>query len=136
MRVVIVGCGRMGASLAAQFAKDQHQVTVVDIDENAFRELDENFPGEKVLGDGTNIDVLNKAKAKGADLFLSVTNKDNTNIMTAQVVMRQFEVKRNICRVDDPLRARAYKELGLETFCPTSYTVEILKDICLNKRSK
>mgnify|MGYP002866106881 CR=1 FL=1 len=66
----------------------------------------------------------------GADLVLVLTNDDNTNIMVSQIIKQQFKVKRNICRVDDPVRARAYEELGIETFCPTVFSVELLKKIC------
>jgi trk system potassium uptake protein len=135
MKIVIIGCGRMGSSLAAIFSKDNN-VVVVDRRESAFRELDDNFPGEKVLGDSTDSELLKKAGISGADLVLVLTNEDNTNLMVSQIIKQQFKVKRNICRVDDPVRARAYEELGVETFCPTVFSVELLKKICTEPKRK
>jgi trk system potassium uptake protein len=119
MRVIIVGCGRVGAYLARSLVAAGHQVAVVDRVSAAFKRLGPDFPGELVLGTGIDEDVLRQAGIEQADALVAVTNGDNTNIMAAQVAREIFAVKRVICRIYDPLRQEIYQELGLETYCPT-----------------
>ena len=93
MRVVIVGCGRLGSLLATIFVKDSHEVTIIDKNESAFSRLDDNFSGYKILGDGALIDVLKRVDSSAADLFFALTNNDNTNIMIGQIVKNKFKTK-------------------------------------------
>jgi len=119
MKVVILGCGRVGAYLALMLVKEGNQVTVIDRNRAAFARLGEDFPGELVVGTGIDEDVLRRAGIEDAEAFVSVTNGDNTNVMAAQLVKRLFKVPRVMCRIYDPLREEIYRGLGLETFCPT-----------------
>jgi len=119
VRVLIVGCGRVGARLALELAAADHQVTVVDSSREAFDRLGKNFPGRIVLGNGTDQHVLEEAKAAETDWFISVTNGDNRNIMSAQVAKEIFKIPRVMTRIYDPIRERVYREMGLYTYCPT-----------------
>jgi trk system potassium uptake protein TrkA len=128
MRVVILGCGRVGAQLATVLASERHQVAVVDSDGAAFSRLAPGFGGNLVVGTGIDEDVLRRAGIEQADAFVAVTNWDNTNLMAAQVAREIFGVKRVICRVYDPLRQEIYQALGLETICPTLWGVSRIKE--------
>jgi len=119
MKVVILGCGRMGAYLAAMLVSEGHQVTVIDRNAEAFRRLGSDFTGDLVVGTGIDEDVLRRAGIEQAEAFVAVTNADNTNVMAAQVAGEMFAVPRVICRIYDPLREEIYRTLGLETICPT-----------------
>ncbi len=119
MRVIIVGCGRVGAYLAKQLVAGGHHVTIVERDSASFRRLGPDFVGDLVVGTGIDEDVLRRAGIEQADALVAATNGDNTNIMAAQVAKEIFHVKRVICRIYDPLRQEIYRELGLESFCPT-----------------
>jgi trk/ktr system potassium uptake protein len=129
MRVVILGCGRMGAHLAKLLAAGHHEVTVVDSDGAAFSRLGVAFPGRLVVGTGIDEDVLRQAGIEQADAFVAVTNWDNTNVMAAQVARDIFGVPRVICRIYDPLREAIYQELGLQTICPTLWGVNRIQEL-------
>jgi len=119
MKLVIVGCGRVGAMAAIALSKAVHQVTVIDSNRRAFDRLGDSFAGEMVLGNGIDEDVLRQAGIESADGFASLTNGDNRNIMAAQIAREIFNVPRVITRIYDPMREDVYRELGLNTLCPT-----------------
>jgi trk system potassium uptake protein TrkA len=119
MKLVIVGCGRVGAMAAVALSKAGNQVTVVDSNRRAFDRLGSDFKGEMVLGNGIDEDVLRQAGIESADGFASLTNGDNRNIMAAQIALQIFKVPRVITRIYDPMREAVYRELGLSTVCPT-----------------
>ncbi len=119
VKVVIVGCGRVGSTLARDLAGEGHEVSVVDVSRRAFDRLGESFPGQAILGSGIDQETLEQAGAANADCFISVTNGDNRNIMSAQVAKEIFNVPRVMTRIYDPIRERVYREMGLYTFCPT-----------------
>ncbi len=119
MKLVIVGCGRVGAMAALALSKAGHQVTVIDNNQRAFDRLGSDFTGEMVLGNGIDEDVLRQAGIESADGFASLTNGDNRNIMAAQIAREIFKVPRVITRIYDPMREDVYRELGLNTVCPT-----------------
>lgn len=127
VRVLIVGCGRVGARLALDLAAEGHQVTVVDGSRQAFDRLGANFKGRMVLGNGTDQHVLEEAGAAETDWFISVTNGDNRNIMSAQVARAIFKIPRVMTRIYDPIRERVYREMGLYTYCPTVVGAAIAK---------
>jgi trk system potassium uptake protein TrkA len=127
MRTVIVGCGRVGSSLARQLSQEGDQVTVVDSSEAAFNRLGEDFTGDMVFGTAVDEDVLRRAGTDRAEAFVAVTNADTTNIMAAQLAQHLFGVKKVICRIYDPARADVYAELGLETICPTTIGADKVK---------
>ena len=102
MNIVILGCGRVGALLATQLDNAGHAVTIVDEE------------------------ILRRARVEDADSFIAVTNGDNRNIMASQMAKQLFKVKKVLCRIYDPLRESTYRELGLETFCPTLVAANML----------
>ena len=104
MRTVIVGCGRVGSSLARQLSEEGDEVTVVDFSEAAFNRLGEDFVGEMVFGSAVDEDILRRAGTDRAEAFVAVTNADTTNIMAAQLAQHEFGVKKVICRIYDPAR--------------------------------
>src|ERR671923_324773 len=119
MKIVIVGCGRVGAMAAMALSRAGHHVTVVDINRRAFDRLGNDFTGDMVLGNGIDEDVLRKAGIEKADGFASLTNGDNRNIMAAQIAREIFKVPRVITRIYDPMRDDVFRELGLKTVSPT-----------------
>lgn len=130
MKIIIVGCGRVGSYLARRLQEDGHGVTVVDKDNTAFARLGPGFGGKLVVGTGIDEDVLRRAGIAQADIFIAVTNWDNTNVMAAQVAREVFGIRRVICRIYDHLREEIYRELGLETVCPTLLSANhILKSL-------
>ncbi len=126
MKVIIMGCGRVGAELATQLDHQGHQVTVLDINPDAFRRLPPDFKGRRVVGNGVDQDVLRRVGIAEADVFVAVTQGDNRNIMAAQVAKFIFGVPKVMCRIYDPARQEIYRSLGLETVSPTRTTVEML----------
>jgi len=128
MKVVIMGCGRVGAQLATMLDKEGHQVTVLDNDTYSFRRLPSDFSGTALLGNGIDQEVLKKAGIEEADAFIVVTQGDNRNVMAAQIAKHIFNVPRVICRIYDPLRRDLYDTLGLEAISPTTVFARILKE--------
>ncbi len=126
MRAVIVGCGRVGASLAAALDSAGHRVLIVDIAASAFDRLPSTFSGEAVRGDGTDEDALLRAGAHGADAFFALTEGDNRNIMAAQVARETLAIGTVLAKINDPVRARAYAELGVATICRTTLMTDTL----------
>ena len=127
MNVVIIGCGRVGAFLAGLLDSAGDSVTIVDIDRGAFLHLPRDFKGTTLLGDGTDLDVLRQASIESADTFLSLTQGDNRNIMAAQIAAKIFGIKKVVAKVNDPIRAFAYRQEGLETFSRTSILATLLQ---------
>ena len=116
---VIIGCGRLGASLANAISDKDASVMIVDRDERAFRKLGTAYGGLTLTGDATDIAVLRSAEIERADTVVSVTNDDNTNIMVAQIARNVYHIPNVICRLYDPEREIVYKEFGIDTICPT-----------------
>jgi trk/ktr system potassium uptake protein len=119
MRIIIVGCGRVGARVAAALDERGEKVTVIDHSQRAFARLPQTFKGETVRGNGTDEDVMRSAGAEQADLVMTLTEGDNRNALAAQLAKHRFGVPRVIAKVNDPLRGEAYRALGLETICRT-----------------
>ena len=101
---IIVGCGRLGASLASRFSEDGGNVLVIDEDKNSFRKLSPNYGGMVIQGDATEISVLKRAEIKNATSVIAVTNHDNTNVMVAQLAKELFHIDNVIARLYDPDR--------------------------------
>lgn len=120
MKTVIVGCGRVGATLAEGFDRQGHDVVVLDMSTRAFDRLPGTFRGSAVRGDGTDEDTLRRAGAEDADVFLALTEGDNRNIMAAQVAIEALGARQVIAKINDPLRASAYADLGIATLCRTT----------------
>lgn len=119
MRVIIVGCGRVGSRVATELDERGETVTVVDIAARAFSRLPSSFGGETVRGNGTDEDTMRTAGADQADLVMALTEGDNRNALAAQLAKHTFGVPRVIAKINDPLRGEAYRALGLETICRT-----------------
>ncbi|MEZ8220654.1 Trk K+ transport system, NAD-binding component [Candidatus Fervidibacteria bacterium JGI MDM2 JNZ-1-D12] len=128
MRVVILGCGRVGSTLALMLDAEGHDVSIVDKEPDAFKRLGESFRGKTVTGLGIDVEVLREAGIEGADAFLAVTNGDNTNIMASQIAKFKFGVPKVLARIYDPLRAQVYRELGIETVSTTMLMAGMLFD--------
>jgi len=128
MNVVIMGCGRVGAQLAALLEEAGHTVAILDTDTYSFRRLPSSFEGTALVGDGTDEEYLKKAGIEEADAFVAVTQGDNRNVMAAQIAKHVFNVPKVVCRIYDPLREELYKTLGLETISPTTVGAQLLRD--------
>ncbi len=120
MKTVIVGCGRVGATLAEIFDRAGHEVVVLDVSTRAVDRLPSSFSGNAIRGDGTDEDLLRRAGAEDADLFLALTEGDNRNVMAAQIAAEELGAKQTIAKINDPLRAAAYADLGLASLCRTT----------------
>jgi len=127
MKIVIMGCGRVGAQLAGLLDAEGHAVTVLDIDSYSFRRLPPEFNGTALIGSGADEETLKKAGIEEADIFVALTQGDNRNVMAAQIAKHIFNVPRVVCRIYDPLRQELYNTLGLETFSPTTIFAQMLK---------
>jgi trk system potassium uptake protein TrkA len=119
MRIIIVGCGRVGARTAAELDSRGEHVTVIDTDQRAFNRLPSTFGGETVRGSGADEDVQRGAGAEMCDVLIALTEGDNRNAMAAQLGKHVFGIPRVIAKINDPVRAEAYRSLGLETMCRT-----------------
>ena len=128
MRVVVVGCGRVGAGLAAGLAKAGELVAVVDKDPKAFERLGEDFGGQTVEGIGFDRDVLERAGVARADALVAVTGGDNSNVVAARVARDAYRVPRVIARIHDPHRAALYEELGVVTVSDTDWAMGKVRD--------
>jgi trk/ktr system potassium uptake protein len=131
MRYVIVGCGRVGSALAKLLDSDGHEVIVVDENAAAFKRLGPKFKGHEVVGTGIDYDVLKRAGTASADGFVAVTNGDNRNIMAALIAQRMFKIKRIVARIYDPPRGQMYRELGVQTVCPTTVGAKLIRDVLI-----
>jgi len=128
MKVIIMGCGRVGARLAGLLDADGHSVTILDTDAYSFRRLPPKLGGTALIGNGINEEALKRAGIEEADAFVAVTQGDNRNVMATQIAKHIFNVPKVICRIYDPLRQELYSTLGLETISPTTIFAQILKE--------
>ena len=126
MNVVILGCGRVGATLAMDLDRSGHNVTIIDASNDAFQRLEPDFHGERIVGNGVDEEILRRAGLEHADAFAAVTNGDNRNIMASQMAKAIFHVKKVVCRIYDPRRHNTYEKLGLESICPTLVGADML----------
>lgn len=140
LKLVIVGCGRVGSQLASDMDRAGHEVVVVDRDPNQFSRassrgiLTKDFQGDQVVGNGTDADVLRRAGIEHADGFVAVTEGDNRNIMAAQIAKHVFKVPHVVARIYDPERADAYSKLGLDTICPTIEGAKHIRQLLLDSK--
>lgn len=124
MKVIVVGCGRVGAALAARLRVEGHEVCVVDKEPKARRLLPANFSGEFHTGNGYSRAVLRDAGVEHADAFIAVTSGDNTNIVAARTAKEFYRVPIVIARIYDPRRADIYRDLGIPTVASVRWTVQ------------
>jgi trk system potassium uptake protein len=128
VKIVIVGCGRVGASAAEAYDLAGHDVVILDSATAAFDRLPTSFGGTAIRGDGTDEDVLRRAGAEGAEVFLALTEGDNRNVMAAQLAIEALGIGKVVAKINDPLRATAYAELGIATLCRTGLMVDAIDD--------
>jgi trk system potassium uptake protein TrkA len=134
VKVVIVGCGRVGGLLAGRLDAEGHEVTVIDENRVQFeKNLPASFKGKSELGNGIDIDVLRSAGVQEADAFVMSTQGDNRNLMGAQIAKEIFGVRRVICKVNDPIRAQTYRSRGIETWSRTTILSEIVYEMLLER---
>ncbi|MDI3314463.1 MAG: TrkA family potassium uptake protein [Mycobacterium sp.] len=126
MRVVVMGCGRVGASVADGLSRIGHEVAVIDRDSTAFTRLSPEFAGERVLGMGFDRDVLLRAGIERADAFAAVSSGDNSNIISARLARDTFGVTRVVARIFDAKRAAVYERLGIPTVATVPWTTDRL----------
>jgi trk system potassium uptake protein TrkA len=136
MKVVIMGCGRVGGRLAGLLATEGHEVSILDLEDYSFRRLPPEFKGTALVGNGTDEDALKKAGIEKADAFVALTQGDNRNIMACQIAKHIFNVPRVLCRTYDPLRQELFSSLGIETFSPTTIFAQMLKEQLLKEKTK
>ena len=128
MYVIIMGCGRLGAALAAMLEDDGHDVAILDVDKFAFDHLPTSFLGTKILGDGMDQDTLRRAGADHADAFVAATRGDNRNALAAQIAKHVFNIQRVGSVIFDPIREEVYRDLGLRTINPTKIEARLLRE--------
>jgi len=128
MKIIIMGCGRVGARLAALMDEEGHEVTVLDNDTYSFRRLPPSFGGTALFGNGIDEEAQKRAGIEDADMFVALTQGDNRNVMSCQIAKHVFNVPRVMCRIYDPLREEMYSALGLETISPTKVFAQLLKE--------
>ncbi len=114
-----MGCGRVGARVASSLSRAGHEVTVLDLNPNAFNRLDPDFKGNTMVGNGIDSDVLRQAGIERADAFAAVTQGDNRNVMASQMARHIFHVPKVVTRIYDPLRQETFEMLGIEAISPT-----------------
>jgi trk system potassium uptake protein TrkA len=128
MKVIIMGCGRVGAQLAGMLDAEGHQVTIMDVEPYSFRKLPPTFNGVALVGSGLEDESLKKAGIEEADVFVSTTQGDNRNVMACQIAKHIYHVPKVVSRIYDPIREEMYRNLGLDTVSPTKVVADLLKE--------
>jgi trk system potassium uptake protein len=124
VHIVIMGCGRVGSTIAHILEDQQHSVAVIDQNPDAFRKLSAGFKGKKITGVGFDRDVLIEAGIEQADAFAAVSSGDNSNVIAARVARESFGVERVVARIYDPRRAEVYQRLGIPTVATVRWTAD------------
>jgi trk system potassium uptake protein len=124
VHIVIMGCGRVGSTIAHILEAHDHSVAVIDQDPDAFRKLSAAFRGRKVTGIGFDRDVMIEAGIEHADSFAAVSSGDNSNVIAARVARELFGVERVVARIYDPRRAEVYQRLGIPTVATVRWTAD------------
>jgi trk system potassium uptake protein TrkA len=128
MKLVVIGCGRVGSAVARDLAEEGWDVTAVDEQEEALARLGARWGGGFLVGHGMDASVLQRAGVPEADAVVVATNGDNTNLVIAQVVEKRWAVPCVVVRVLDPARAEFYAARGMRTICPTQTAISALSE--------
>jgi len=131
MKIIIIGCGRVGAGLAQSLASRGHSVVVVDKDPLAFDKLGDKFKGQTIQGIGFDREILLKAGIERADGLAAVTANDEANVIVARIARDIFHVPKVVARLFDTRQAEIYRRLGLQTIAPTSWGINRIADLLL-----
>lgn len=123
MKVIIVGCGKLGSGLALNLIKKGHKVTVIDSNAESFELLGKNFTGETILGIGFDKDILEQAQIKKADAIVACSKSDEANALIGRISKNIYKVPRVISRLYDPRKAEIYRSLGIQTISTTTWGV-------------
>lgn len=129
MRVIIMGCGRVGEQLARLMSNEGHDVAVIDYSAEALERLGPDFKGRRVRGVGFDRDALLRAGIESADGFAATSSSDNVNAVAARIARSLFHVPRVVARLFDPERAEVYKRLGLATISSTTWGAERIREL-------
>ncbi len=129
MKVIIMGCGRVGAQVAMLLSRIGHAVTIIDSDPAAFSRLGDDFHGKIVRGVGFDKDILLQAGIEEADAFVATSPSDNANVIAARIARNIFMVPRVVARLYDPRRAEIYRRLGLVTISTTTWGAERITEL-------
>lgn len=127
--IVIIGCGRLGASLANTLSDEGQDVLIIDSNKDSFRKLSLSYGGLTLIGDATDIDVLREAQLEKATAVVVVTNDDNTNIMISQMAKELFKKELVIARLYDPERDYVYREFGIDTISPAILSANAIRKL-------
>lgn len=133
MKVLIVGCGRVGATLAEILDAAKHEVTIIDIDQASFVHLPSEFAGTTFLGNGNDLDVLRQNGVDKVDALIALTEGDNRNLMAAQIAKEIFGVKRVFAKVNDPIRAEIYRAKGITTISRTTIIALLIEAMLMGR---
>lgn len=136
MHVVIIGCGKIGSSIARQLSNEGYDVSIIDKDREKLEILGSGFNGQRIKGVEFDNDVLLEAGVDKADVFLAMTSDDNINLTATQIARKIFNVPKIIARICDPNRTFMYEQLKIETICPTQSGVNIIKNKIFNRDLK
>lgn len=128
MNVIILGCGRVGSTLARLMFRDGHNVTVIDTLSESFRRLGNKFKGQRIIGNGIDEDILKRAGIENCDVFIAVTQGDNRNIMASQIAKQIYNVDKVLTRINDPIRADIFRTVGVITICGTTILSGLMRD--------
>jgi len=132
MRVIIIGCGRVGSNLANVLSAEQHEVVIVDSNPQSFRRLSREFSGRMLTGIGFDREILEKAAIEGAQALAATTDSDNVNIVAAVTAKEVFHVPHVVARVYDHRVAEIYRREGIPTVTPTSWAATTMKTMITN----
>jgi len=128
VKLIVIGCGRVGSTIAKRFASEGWDVTAIDEKESALSRLGEDWTGGFIVGHGMDNAVLREAGIEEADSVVVSTDGDNTNLVIGQVAQKRFGIECTVVRILDPARAEFYNKRGLRTICPTSTAIDALSD--------
>ena len=126
--MLVIGCGRVGSTIAKRFAAEGWDVTAIDEKESALNRLGEDWTGGFVVGHGMDTAVLRQAGIEDADSVVVSTDGDNTNLVIGQVAQKRFGIECTVVRILDPARADFYRERGMRMVCPTSTAIDALTE--------
>ena len=132
MRVLIMGCGRVGSELSHALGEAGHEVTVIDKRAEAFDKYPPGDHARRIVGLGFDRDVLEEAGIRDADAFIAVSSGDNSNILSARVALEHFHVPKVIARIFDPRRAEIYERLNIPTVATTTWGVKQIQLMLLH----